>query len=612
MKGPLISGTVLTAQMSIRPDGTRYVSSDEPLSPYPETLTERLAYWAEHSPRRVFAAQRGENGAWRAIRYGEMLSMARAIGASLLRRRLGTDRPVVILSDNDLEHLALAMGAMWAGVAYSAVSPAYSLVARDFEKLRHVVQSLTPGLVYVSTPSLFAPAAAAALPADVEIVSAGSGSMDRAVTRWEALLKADPSADEVATHNGVTRDTVVKFLFTSGSTRLPKAVPHTHRMLCSNQQMILQSFPFLADKPPVLVDWLPWNHTFGGNHNLGIVLYNGGTLYIDAGKPTKEGIHATLRNLREISPTFYFNVPKGFDEISRAMENDPPLRESLFRNCRALFFAGAGLAQPVWDRLDQLAERTLGSRIPIFTGLGMTETSPASTFALRPDARSGHIGLPCPGVEVKLAPVNGKLEIRFRGPHVMPGYWRAPELTREVFDEEGFYRTGDAVQFVDQSDLARGLRFDGRIVDDFKLSSGTFVNVDSLRSQILLAGSPYVQDVVLTGADQDEIGMLVFPQIDRCRAIIGADDRTPSHEVLRSEPLRALLQDLLSTLAQRATGTSTRVTRAAWLPEPPSLEKGELTDKGSINQRMVLTHRREQAEALYRAGEPHVVLLPSR
>jgi len=395
---------------------------------------------------------------------------------------------------------------------------------------------------------------------------------------------------------------VAKFLLTSGSTRHPKGVVTTHRMWCANLQQIRQCLAFLADDPPVLVDWLPWNHVFGGSHNVGIALYNGGSMYMDDGRPTPAGMAETIANLREISPTVYFNVPKGFEELAVAMERDEVLRRSLFAKVRAFMFAGAGLSQAIWDQLDRLGERTVGERIPIFTGLGMTETSPSCTFALGTDVRAGDIGLPVPGVDVKVTPVEAKLEIRFRGPNVMSEYWRAVEETTAAFDDEGFYRTGDAVRFRDESDPpdpAKGLVFDGRIAEDFKLATGTFVSVGPMRTQAILSGHPLVQDVVVAGINRDEVGLLVFPRMDDARALAGADQHEPPELTLSHPKVRGFFRTWLNALWEAGTGSSNRPTRALLLSEPPSMDRGELTDKGSINQRAVLQHRAAAVERLY-------------
>jgi feruloyl-CoA synthase len=602
-------GGCLQASVERRADGAVVLRSTEALHDYPRLLTDRLEHWARETPDRVFVARRHRGGDWVAITYAQMLQRAQAMGQALATRALSPERPIAILSDNDLEHLTLALGAMWVGVPYTPVSPAYSLLSQDHAKLGFILGTLTPGLVFASG-ARYAKAIAAAVPRDVEVVLAEGGLDDRAVTAFDGLARSHPGHEAQAAHAKVAPDTIVKFLFTSGSTRQPKGVVNTHRMLCANLQMIRQAFAFLQDEPPVLVDWLPWNHTFGGNHNVGITLYNGGTLYIDEGKPTPAGMGETLRNLREISPTIYFNVPKGFEEIAAAMDHDDVLRESLFRRVKAFMFAGAGLSQAVWDKLDAHAERTIGERVRVLTGLGMTETAPSCTFALGTGVKSGHIGLPCPGVEVKLVPAEGKTEVRFRGPNVMPGYWRSPEQTAGAFDEEGYYRTGDAVKLVDPADPQRGLLFDGRIAEDFKLSTGTFVSVGPLRARVVLDGAPCVQDVVVAGPDRDDAGVLLFPRIDECRTLAGIAADVPAAQALRHPAVRRFFQALVDRQWRAGTGSADRVARALVLAEPPHIDRGEITDKGSINQRAVLQHRAAQVEALYAGGGD--VILPDR
>ncbi len=596
-------GGCLRADIVARPDRTWLLRSTERLRAFPLRLTDCLEHWADSVPDRVLAAERDAAGQWVQVTYAQMLSRARAVGAALVARGLDAQRPVAVISGNSIDHLTLALGAMWAGVPYAPISPAYSLMSRDFGKLKHVMHTLTPGLVFAQS-SAFERAIATSVARDVEVVLSDDGVLrDRTATAMAELLATDSGSALDEAHERVGADTIAKLLFTSGSTKAPKAVINTHRMLCSNQQMKRQCFAFLAKEPPVLVDWLPWNHTFGGNHNVGLVLYNGGTLYIDAGTPTPHGIAETLRNLREVSPTVYFNVPRGLEEIAHAMEHDDVLRETLFRRLRMFMFAGAGLSQAVWDRIDQLAERTIGQRVPVFTGLGMTETSPTSMLALRAgQVASGHLGLPCPGVEAKLVPVDDKLEVRFRGPHVTPGYFRAPELTAEAFDEEGFYRTGDAVRFLDLDEPQRGLCFDGRIVEDFKLSSGTFVSVGPLRAKVVMDGAPCVQDVVVAGINEREIGILVVPRVESCRRVAGVGAEATIDDVLRHDHVRDFFRRLAQRLWDEGSGSSNRVARMCLLCEPLSLDRGEITDKGSINQRAVLSQRAELVSAMF-AGQ---------
>ena len=607
-------GGCVDAALETRTDGTQILRSTEPLRWYPERLTDVLAQWASLAPDRTFVAKRDRGGDWVRISYAQMLARAQAIGQALIERGLSAERPVAILSDNDLEHLSLAMGAMWAGVPYVPVSPAYSLVSQDFAKLRHILATAKPGLVFAASPA-YGKAIQAVVAPDTEVVLSEGQLEGRSVTPFRRLLDRQPGPGIAIAHGATGPDTIAKLLFTSGSTKQPKGVINTQRMLCANQQMLRQCMAFLADEPPVLVDWLPWNHTFGGNHNVGLVLYNGGTLYIDEGKPTPKGIAETLRNLREISPTVYFNVPKGFEEIAAAMDTDTALRDSLFKHCKAFMFAGAGLSQAVWDKLDAHAEAAIGKRVRIITGLGMTETAPSCTFAVGTDVAAGHIGLPVPGVEVKLVPdpqdpLHGKTEVRFRGPNVMPGYWRAPEQTAEAFDEEGFYRTGDAVKFIDPAQPTRGLLFDGRTAEDFKLSTGTFVSVGPLRAKVIAAGHPCVQDVVVAGLNRSEVGLLLFPRADECRKLAGLADDAPLPQVLHAAPIRAFFQALADQLWREGTGSANRPARLHVLAEPPSIDKGEVTDKGSINQRAVLQHRASLVEALYEgnASDPYVIL----
>lgn len=584
-------------------DGTCYARAEQELAPYARRMTDRLVHWAQTTPDHSFIAQRerladGRTGDWRHISYAQMLAAARSIAQALIERKLSAERPVIILSENDLDHAMLAMGCLYAGVPYCSVSTAYSLVSTDYAKLRHVVDTLTPGLIFASDAVRYDKAVRAVLPDGCEVVYRTSAVDARPHTLFADLLATEPTPAADAAMQATGPETITKFLFTSGSTKLPKAVINTHGMWCANQQQIAQTMPDMVKGPPVLVDWLPWNHTFGGNKNIGLALYHGGTLYIDEGKPTAAGIGETLRNLREISPTAYFNVPTGFEYIARAMEDDAVLRSSLLKRLSMFYYAGASLAQPVWDSLYRTQEKELGHRVVMGTGLGMTESSPSALFINRTDVRSGDLGVPVPGLELKLAPVDGKLEVRYRGPNVTPGYWRAPEATAEAFDEEGFFRTGDAVQWRDPLDHHQGLRFDGRIAEDFKLATGTFVNVGPLRAKIIHAGAPYIQDAVVTGLDRKEVGAIIFGT-PACAALSGLGADATQEQIMHSAPVQQHLQTVLNQLAQTATGSASRIARAVAAIKPPSLDLGEVTDKGSINQRAVLQHRADVVAGLY-------------
>ncbi|MDD0838606.1 feruloyl-CoA synthase [Curvibacter sp. HBC61] len=593
--------------------GTRYLQAEQALDSHAERMTDRLLHWARTEPSRTFMAQRerladGRTGDWRHVSYAEALSTARRIAQALLNRGLSTERPVVILSENSLEHALLALGCLLAGIPHCPASPAYSTVSQDYDKLRHVLNTLTPGLVFATDGSRYGRAIAAAVAPETEVVLVHGQVEGRAHTDWQALLNtADTEAVDAALQ-ATGPDTITKFLFTSGSTKLPKAVINTHRMWCANQQQMRQSMPVLADPdlPPVLIDWLPWNHTFGGNHNVGLTIYNGGTLYIDDGKPTPALMQETLRNLREIAPTVYFNVPTGFEAIANAMKTDDVLRKNLLSRVRMFFYAGAALAQSVWDDLHQLQEAEVGERIVMGTGLGMTESGPFAIFVTGPQVKSGDLGVPTPGLTLKLVDIDGKTEVRYRGPNITPGYWRAPEETAAHFDSEGFFCSGDAVQWIDPNDVHQGLRFDGRIAEDFKLATGTFVSVGPLRAKITAAGAPYVQDAVLTGINLKEVGALIFPT-QACRALSGLPADAPWAEVLQSAPVLAKFQQVVNELASHATGSANRIARAALLAEPPSIDKGEVTDKGSINQRAVLKHRDALVQALHQGTLPNTL-----
>jgi len=591
--------------------GAMYLRSTATIGPYPARLTDRLVKWAREAPDRTLFAKRDAAGEWRHITYRNAIDLARRVGQALLDRGLSAERPLLILSENDLEHAMLALAALHVGVPFAPVSPAYSLVSQDHGKLRHVVELMTPGLVFVSDGKRYARAIAAAVPEATELVVARSAPDGRGATPFAELAAATATDRVDAAYAALGPDSLAKFLFTSGSTGVPKAVIHTQRMLCANQQQLVDCLPFMAEEPPVLVDWLPWNHTFGGSHNFGLTLYNGGTLYIDDGKPAPQLIGETLRNLREIAPTIYFNVPRGFEEIAAALDADRALAERFFSRVKILFYAAAGLSQPVWDALHRIAERTCGERIMMITGLGMTETAPFALCANWEAGRSGLVGIPAPGLELKLAPVEEKLEARYRGPNVTPGFWRQEPLTRAAFDEEGYYRSGDAVRFADPARPDQGLMFDGRIAEDFKLDSGTWVSVGPLRARVLAAGAPYVQDVVIAGLDRRDVGLLVFPHVDSCRRLAADLPATAGQaEIVRHPAVRRWFQGLLETLAAEATGSANRVARGMLLAEPPSIDLGEVTDKGSINQRAVLGVRAALVEELYAQPASPRVMAP--
>jgi feruloyl-CoA synthase len=582
-----------------RPDGAVYIRDAQELADYPGKLTERLEYWAKTAPDRVFLAQREAGGGWCKRTYAEALAQVRRIGEALLRRDLSAERPIAILSGNDIEHALLGLAAMYVGVPYAPISPAYSLISTDFGKLRHIVNLLTPGLVFAADGNVFARAIEAVVPPDVEIVVTRNPPPNRPAKMFSEL-DLPPGAAVDAAYARVGPDSIAKFLFTSGSTGMPKGVINTQRMWCSNQIMIRTAMAFFQDEPPILVDWAPWHHTAGGNHNFGLGLYNGGSFYIDEGKPLPGAIETTVANLRDIAPTWYFNVPKGYEALLPYLQSDKALRETFFSRRKVLFYAGAGVSQYVLDTMQNLATETCGERILFLTSLGTTETGPFAMVRTWDTARAGNIGLPGVGMTLKLAPVDGKLEGRLKGPHITPGYWREPKLTRNAFDEEGFYKLGDAFAFDDPSDPTKGLMFDGRIAEDFKLSTGTWVSVGPMRARILDHFAPFARDAVLGAPDRDDLTVLIFPDFAACRRLCPdlAPDAAPA-TLIEHPDVRREFGFLLRTLAQTATGASTRVTRVILLAEPPSIDIGEITDKGSINQRAVLSNRAALIDELY-------------
>jgi feruloyl-CoA synthase len=583
-----------------RADGSRILRSRQALRPYPRRLGEWLRHWAGAAPERIFLAER-DGADWRRVTYGAAWQAARAIGSALVARGLSPKRPVVILSENGIDHALLTLGALHVGVPVAPVSVAYSRLSQDFAKLRHIVALVQPGLVYARDGAAFAKPLAALDLGDAELVVTINPPPGRPATEFAALLATAPSAAADAAHAATGPETVAKILFTSGSTGLPKGVINTQDMLCANQQMIAQIWPFLAARPPVIVDWLPWNHTFGANHNFNMVLRNGGTLYIDEGKPVPGLVERSLANLRAVSPTLYFNVPLGFALLVEHLERDADLAANFFRELDFLFYAAAALPQTIWERLERVSLQARGSKVPMVSAWGATETAPMATSVHFPIARAGNIGLPPPGAELKLVPHGDRLEMRVRGPHVTPGYWRRPDLTESAFDADGFYLTGDAGRFEDEDAPSRGIIFDGRLAENFKLSSGIWVAVGALRIAVIAAGAPLVADAVITGHDRDAIGVLVFPNLAACRALcpqLAAD--APTETVIAQPALRDALAAGLRRHNEASQGSSARIARALILAEPPAIDANEITDKGYINQAAVLARRAQMVERLYR------------
>jgi feruloyl-CoA synthase len=581
--------------------GVIYVEQRHALPAYPDRITEPLLEWARLVPERTLYAERGPDGAWRRLSYREAVDTTMRLGQFLLDAGLSAERPLAVLSGNDLEHAMLALAAIHVGIPYAAISPAYSLVGKDFSRLKQVFDTITPGMVFAADAVRFGPA-----------IDAVAGDAKRLFTRF-AVKPEDDIATALATHpttavqdafDAIDPDRVAKFLFTSGSTGTPKAVANTHRMVCSNQVMTRETFAFIKDEPPVLLDWAPWHHTAGGNKLFFMPLFNGGTLYIDDGSPSPEGVKKTAANIRDVSPNWYFNVPKGFDALIPLLEEDAELRSALFKRLKMLWYAGAGMAQHTWDALERLAVRTTGARVVIGTGLGATETAPAALMCTWPQDKAGNIGLPALGVSLKLVPMEGKLDARVKGPNITPGYWRAPELTAAAFDEEGYYRFGDALRFADPDDISAGFIFDGRTAENFKLDTGTWVSSGALRTAMIDHFGGIVRDAAIAGADKAFVSALVFPDIDALNKLAGGD--LPMPELFAHPAVVAAFREKLASFAKESTGSSTLV-KAVLLTDPlPSPEDGELTDKGSVNQRAVLRNRTALVEEIY-AGSGRVI-----
>lgn len=572
-------------------DGSFVLRSPEPLQPYARCIGEWLDRWAAETPAALAFAERTRDGDWRRLSWGETRALVGRVAQSLLGLKLPPQAPIVVLSDNALDHLLLALAAMHIGRAVCTVSSAYSRLSKDHSKIHGILNTLGPALVYASDAAVYGPPLASSGLHAVAVFSQGAETFPGALS-FDSLTRTAEGPAVRAAFEAITPDTHAKYLLTSGSTGHPKVVINTHRMLCANQQMIAQAWRFLDQEKPVLVDWLPWSHTFGGNHNLNMVLRNGGTLVIDEGRPAPGLIEKSVANLAEMQPTIWFNVPRGFEMALPLLEADEALARRVFARLRAVFYAGAALPQATWDRLQALALKVQGEPVWLTTSWGSTETSPAITNAHWKLERAGVIGGVLPGLELKFVPNGEKLELRVRGVSVFPGYRDAPQLTAQAFDEEGYYRIGDAGYLADAARPEHGVVFNGRVAEDFKLTTGTWVSVGTLRVRIVSALAPYAQDVVITGHDRDEIGVLVFP--------------TAQAAALPAETLARHLAAGLKAVGGEGAGSSQTPKRALLLREPPSVEAGEITDKGYINQGAVLKRRAADVAALY-AGGPGVI-----
>ncbi|MCF8200179.1 MAG: feruloyl-CoA synthase [Sulfuritalea sp.] len=591
--------------LEARPDGSRLFRSALALPEYARCSGEWLERWAAETPDAILIAERGTDGEWVKVSYGDALARVYRIATWLLGQDLSPERPVLVLSDNSIEHALLALACMHIGVPVSPVSPGNSLLSKDFVKLRANVELLRPGVIFADTIERFLPAIKAIADLHDGVVVAGSRSAPAPDTLAFAEIEKVGAGDTAnfaavkAAFASLTPDTIAKFLFTSGSVGAPKAVITTQRMMCSNVEMKSVIWPFLNQQKPVIVDWLPWSHVFGGSHNFNKVVRFGGSLYIDDGKPVPALLPKTVRNLTDVAPTVYFSVPLAYGQLVAELRDNAALRKNFFSRLQIIFYAGAALPQSTWDELERLAIMELGHPVVMLSSWGSTETAPACTDCHFQAVRSGVIGVPIPGTTLKLVPVADKLEVRVKGPNLFPGYWKQPQLTASAFDDEGFYMIGDAVEFVNPEKPELGLLFDGRVAEDFKLLSGTWVHVGSLRVAGISALSPIAQDIVVTGHDRDDIGFLVFPNIPECRRVAGLDDAAPVAAVIAHPTIKERVREGLLRMKRDGGGSSTYPARALLLAEAPSPEAGELTDKGYINQRAVLTRRADRVLELY-------------
>ncbi len=582
-------------------DGSVLLTNGDPLQAYENQWGDMLRRWAGERPDKTYLAERDAAGGWRKVTYAEARKICDSMSQALLDRGLGPERPVMLLSGNSIDHGLLSLAAMQVGIPVAPVSPAYSLMSQDFVKVKLINDLVKPGLVYAASGGMFESVLNAVDFGGAEILYSADAPAGRDATQIDELRRTTATGAVDTAFAAVDPDSAAKYLFTSGSTGMPKGVINTHRMLCANQQMNVQQIPFYAEVPPVLVDWLPWNHTFGGNFCQGLVLKTGGTFYVDEGKPAPGLIEKTVANLREISPTAHYNVPVGYGMLMPYLEQDQELRETFFKDLGFIFYAAAALSQDLWQRLEKLALDTVGERIVMASAFGSTESAPMITATHWIIDHAGNVGVPAPGIEVKLAPVAEKMEIRGKGPTITPGYLGRPDLTEAAFDEDGFFKFGDGMRLEDPDDPTKGLLFDGRVTEDFKLDTGTWVHPGVLRPDLIAAAAPAIQDAVVCGHDKPFIGLLVWPNPVGCREIGGLVGDVSADDIAANSAVRDFIAGKLAAHNQEAGGSSRSVKRVLLMTEPPQIDANEITDKGYVNQRATLDRRADLVAKLYEA-----------
>ncbi|WP_238364723.1 feruloyl-CoA synthase [Mesobacterium pallidum] len=586
-----------------RSDGSIIVWQEGELLTYPARIADRVRFWADYDAKRLWMAERDATGAWAGVTYGELYLKMYAIGQVLLDLKLSVERPLVILSGNSVAHGMMALAAQFVGIPSAAIAPAYSLVSKDFEKLKSVRDQITPGAVFAENMDDYAAAVEAVFPDLPRLGKSGAGLH----ISWQDMLATEASDRVEAVRTAVAPKSVAKFLFTSGTTGSPKAVIQTHLMLCANMEMMTDCYDYLRDEPPIILDWAPWNHVAAGNLVFNAAVYNGGTFYIDGGRPTRDGMAETIRNLREINTNWYWNVPAGYEMLLEAMRDDAELAQAFFRDLKLMYYAGAAMAQHTWDELEEMSIKTTGQRVILATGLGATETAPFALFNTDPAAGPGNVGVPAKELQLKLVPNEGKWEARVKGPSVTPGYWRNKALSEEAFDKDGFYCLGDALRFADPEDPSKGFFFDGRVAENFKLGTGTWVAVGALRATLTNALGGLARDVVVVGEGHDELAALLVPFRPALEAAVAGGAEMSDAELIAHPEIRGKVAERLAAYNAKATGSSLRVPRAMFLVDPLDLDKGEVTDKGSVNQRAVLRHRAALTEVLY-TDDPAVIV----